>query len=282
MSDINELDQAVDVYLRITFDGATSASGNNRLDNIVIIASEPTTLIALNLKVFLEGPYNANTNLMATDLLAASQLPLNQPFNPALPYYGNNTPKWLYNGTETVAAFPTGTVDYVLIELRDAASGAAATSATRISQTPALIKSDGSIVSLTGSLLSFTNSINNSLFIVIWSRNHVGIMNANGINPSGTVNYDFTTGSDKFFETFPGSGIGFKEIEPGVWGMAAGDINADGTVNLADKTPSGWKVDAGKKGYIGADLNMNTQVSNKDKNDFWVPNNGIITTQVPN
>ncbi len=64
--------------------------------------------------------------------------------------------------------------------------------------------------------------------------------------------------------------------------MASGDINADGNVNTADKSPSGWKVDAGKNGYLGADLNMNTQVSNKDKNDFWVPNNNIKSTQVPN
>ena len=278
MSEINELDQAVDVYLRVIFDGASSATGNNRLDNIVINASEPSSgPFSLNLKVFLEGPYNISTNVMATDLATAGLLPLNQPFNPALPYYGNNTPKWLYNGTQTVTSFPTGTVDYVLIELRDAANAAAATSATRIAQVPALLKSDGSIVSLTGTLPSFSNTINNSLFIVIWSRNHVGIMNTTGIVPSGTVVYDFSTGSDKVY----GGAAGYKLLETGVWGMASGDINADGTINTSDKSPSGWKVDAGKKGYLGTDLNMNSQINNKDKNDFLYPNIGKIC-QVPN
>jgi hypothetical protein len=279
MSSIDELDQAVDVYLRVTFDGATSGSGNNRLDNIVINASEPSIgPFTLNLKVFLEGTYNPTTNVMSTDLLTNNLIPPGQPFNPALPYYGNNTPKWLYNGTQTVTSFPTGTVDYVLIELRDAANAAAATSATRIARVPALLKSDGSVVNLNGTLPSFTNTINNSLFIVIWSRNHVGIMNATGIAPSGTMVYDFSTGSEKVY----GGATGYKLLETGVWGMAAGDINADGNVDALDKSPLGWKVDAGKNGYLGADLNMNTQVSNKDKNDFWVPNNNIKSTQVPN
>ena len=234
---------------------------------------------SLNLKVFLEGPYNATSNLMATDLLSSSLLPLNQPFNPTLPYYGNNTPKWLYSGTQTVTSFPTGTVDYLLIELRDAASPATASSATRIAQVPALLKSDGTIVGLDGtSIPSFTGIVNNFLYIIIWSRNHVGIMSSADITPAGTVVYDFTTGFDKVYLGEPG----YKMLETGVYGMASGDINADGTVNTTDKTPSGWKLDAGKKGYLGADLNMNTQVSNKDKNDFWVPNNGIKTTQVPN
>jgi hypothetical protein len=280
MSDINDLDQAVDVYLRVTFDGATSASGNNRLDNIVIHASEPSAgPFTLNLKVFLEGPYNPTTNVMSTDLLTNNLIPPGQPFNPGLPYYGNNTPKWLYSGTQSVTSFPAGTVDYVLIELRDAASPTAATSATRIAQVPALLKSDGSIVSLDGTTLpSFTNAVNNFLYIIVWSRNHVGIMSSGNITPGGTVAWDFTTGAGQFY----GTSAGYKEIETGVWGMAAGDINADGNVDALDKSPLGWKVDAGKNGYLGADLNMNTQVSNKDKNDFWVPNNNIKSTQVPN
>jgi hypothetical protein len=234
---------------------------------------------SLNLKVFLEGPYNPTTNVMSTDLLTNNLIPLGQPFNPALPYYGNNTPKWLYSGTQSVTSFPAGTVDYVLIELRDAASAALATSATRIAQVPALLRSDGSIVSLDGtSLPSFTNAVNNFLYIIVWSRNHVGIMSSGNITPGGTVVWDFTTGAGQFY----GTSAGYKEIETGVWGMAAGDINADGNVDATDKSPLGWKVDAGKNGYLGADLNMNTQVSNKDKNDFWVPNNNIKSTQVPN
>ena len=274
MSSIDALDLAPDVYLRIIFNGATSGTGNNRLDNIVIRSA-----ITLNLKVFLEGPYDAATNLMKTDLVTNNLIPSNQPFYPTTPYYGNNTPKWLYNGTQSVTSFPAGIVDYVLVELRDAISPATAVSSTRIAQIPALLKSDGSIVSLDGTTLpSFTNAVNNFLYIIVWSRNHVGIMSSGNITPGGTVVWDFTTGAGQFY----GTSTGNKEIETGVWGMAAGDINADGNVDASDKSPLGWKVDAGKNGYLGADLNMNTQVSNKDKNDFWVPNNNTKSTQVPN
>jgi len=58
MSDIDQLDQATDVYIRLTVSGATGATGNNRLDNVVINATEaaPTTK-TLNMTVLLEGLY---------------------------------------------------------------------------------------------------------------------------------------------------------------------------------------------------------------------------------
>jgi hypothetical protein len=279
MSDINDLDNAVDVYLRVTFDGATSATGNNRLDNVVINASIASALtISLDIKIFLEGPYDATTNLMKTDLLTNNVIPTGQPFNPTLPYYGNNTPKWLYNGTQTVPSFPAGTVDYVLIEVRDAASPGVATSGTRIAQIPALLKSNGTIVALDGtSLPSFTATVSNYLYIIIWSRNHVGVMSSGNITAASTVTWNFTTGSGQFY----GGSAGCKEVETGVWGMASGDVNADGAVTIAGDKTAGWKVDAGKKGYLGGDLNMNIQVNNIDKNGFMVPHVGM-TTQVPN
>lgn len=233
---------------------------------------------SLDMKVFMEGPYDATTHLMSTELLTNNMLPLNQPFNPALPYYGNNSPKWLYAGSESVSSFPDGTVDYILIEVRDATDAASATSATQVAQIPAFVLTDGSVVGLDGSSLPmFTGSFSNNAFIVIWSRNHLGIMSAGGITPAGTISWDFTTGSGQVY----GGTAGYKEIETGVWGMAAGDINADGTINNADRTPSGWNSDAGASGYLGADLNSNAQVSNVDKNDYWVPNNSM-SSQVPN
>jgi len=71
---IDALDQAVEVYIRLTVSGATSATGNNRLDNIVLDATPAAPLTkTLNLTelrlehLFLEGnvgimkqAYNAN------------------------------------------------------------------------------------------------------------------------------------------------------------------------------------------------------------------------------
>lgn len=46
LSSVNELDNAATAYLRLTFDGATGSSGNNRIDNIQISAiPEPSTAL---------------------------------------------------------------------------------------------------------------------------------------------------------------------------------------------------------------------------------------------
>jgi uncharacterized membrane protein affecting hemolysin expression len=45
---LSALDNASDAFLRVTFDGATGATGNNRLDNITLTAvPEPSTYAAL-------------------------------------------------------------------------------------------------------------------------------------------------------------------------------------------------------------------------------------------
>jgi hypothetical protein len=36
-----------------------------------------------------------------------------------------------------------------------------------------------------------------------------------------------------------------------------------------------WPVQAGTNGYLPADLNMDGQIDNTDKNDFWFFNNGL-------
>jgi hypothetical protein len=235
-------------------------------------------LFLLELKVYLEGPFDVGANNMSTGLKAANLLPNNHPFNPTLPYYGNNTPKWLYNGAGTALSLPANAVDWVLVELRDALSAASATSATSIAKKPGLLLSDGSVVAPNGvSPLGFNVVINDYMFIVVWSRNHLAIMSSSGMtNPTGTLSYDFTTSAGQVYGT-----NGSKELTTGVWGMFSGDVNADGIVNDADKAPAGWNTEAGEKGYFGSDMNLNSETDNVDKNDFWLPNY-LKSSQVPN
>lgn len=228
----------------------------------------------LSMNAFLEGPYDADVDMMAGNLF----IPQGQPFD-TVPYYGNLTPKWLYAGADRYSNFNGIETDWVLIELRDATTAANAGSAATIDTRPAMLLDDGSIVALNGFAdLSLNLSVTNNLYIVIWHRNHLGIMSATGLNPvAGDLDsYDFTTGSDKVY----GTTAGYIELEPGVWGMVAGDVNADGTVDTSDNA-DGWSTDTGKSGYLGGDLNLNGQSNNQDKNDFWLPNN-VTNSQVPN
>ncbi|MGB4820501.1 MAG: hypothetical protein WBP33_15425 [Saprospiraceae bacterium] len=214
----------------------------------------------LNLKVYLEGPFNG-TNMNA-NLTSFSDFPLAQPYNIS---------PWNYSGTESVGSVPANVVDWILVELRDAETAASATLATRIAWQAGFLKNDGIIVGIDGvSNLQFTNSITHQLFVVIWYKNHLGIISTTGlINGSGIFSWDFTTSSTQAF----GGTAAQKSLEGENWGMFAGDGDANDVINNNDVTLI-WTINAGKKGYYNADFSRDGQVNNKDKNDLWFPNIG--------
>jgi hypothetical protein len=233
-------------------------------DDIELIYNEPE----LDLTVFLQGPYAGN-NLMTTSL-NPEFLPLSQPFN---------TAPWNYGGLETVPSIPNSqVVDWVLIELRDAATAGTATGATTISRKAGLLLNDGSVVGIDGSgRLTAPLSISQNLFVVIWHRNHLGIMSAIPlVKTNNLYTCDFSTDAVKVY----GGPDGYVQLEAGVWGMVGGDGNADGNVNYNDKN-NFWSLFVGSSGYIKGDYSMNGQINNPDKNDIWL-NNQTKTSQVPN
>jgi hypothetical protein len=58
--------------------------------------------------------------------------------------------------------------------------------------------------------------------------------------------------------------------------MYAGDLNGDGLVNMDDLAEE-WDLETGSAGYLNADINLDTQADNADKNDLWLPNNSIVS-----
>jgi len=58
--------------------------------------------------------------------------------------------------------------------------------------------------------------------------------------------------------------------------MFAADANADGIINLDDKTE--WENNAGNQGYKNPDMNLDGQVDNQDKNGYWFFNLGISSS----
>jgi hypothetical protein len=109
----------------------------------------------------------------------------------------------------------------------------------------------------------------------VWHRNHLGVISANPVTSSGGVySCNFTTGETQAY----GGTAGHKEIGTGIWGLIAGDGNADGEITLSDK--SSWSGEAGKTGYLMTDYSMNGQVNNQDKNDILL-NNLTSESQVP-
>ncbi|HRX96166.1 MAG TPA: PKD domain-containing protein [Bacteroidales bacterium] len=229
------------------------------------------TALEIALTAFLEGAYDALADQMGTDLNTAGHVPVTQPYNPSLPYYGNNNPVWMYAGSESVGTIPTGAVDWVVVQLRDATTASNATSGTIIGTQAGFLMNDGSIRGTDGlSNLLYEVTVTNNLYAVIYHRNHLGIMSANGLTESGGVySYDFTSSSTQTY----GGVNAVKELEPGVWGMVAADGDANGLIQNTDET-SVWQTDLGSSGYKGGDYDMNGLTQNTDETGLWQPNLG--------
>ncbi|MBN3035946.1 MAG: hypothetical protein JW861_10200 [Bacteroidales bacterium] len=220
-----------------------------------------------DLKAFLEGPFTGTE--MNTIMNQFGYLPLSQPFS---------APPWNYGGTESVQAIPNSdVVDWVLIELRDAPDAVSATSATTIGRRAGFILRNGMVTGADGvSDMIFGIPVTQNLFAIVRQRNHLAVMSALPLNRTNdTFDYDFTTGAEQAF----GGNLGHKEIGTGIWGMAGGDGDANGTVNNGDKNDI-WVQQAGTSGYLPGDFNLDSDVNNSDKIEIWVPNGGR-SSQVP-
>ena len=215
-----------------------------------------TVNIVVNAKIMLEGPLSGSTmNTLLT-------VPTTQP----------------YSGTfiapTSVTTVPSGLgiVDWVVVELREAASALAADGTTIIAKRAAFVNNLGYVVDVDGTSPVRFNGVardgSKSLFVVIRHRNHLAIMTYGGVTlTAGVYNWDFTTGTNKFF----GGTTGYKVIS-GINVMVAGDADRDGQV-----APSDWNVwvtSYGLSGYLAADMNMDGTVTVLDWNK-WAANYGI-------
>ena len=220
----------------------------------------------LNVKVFLEGAYNVATGLMNTELNSGALIPLAQPYNVA---------PWYNVGTENVPSIPADVVDWLLVELRDAANPANSIPATLLPGWPKalFLKTDGTIVDLNGTSLPNlgTSIVANSLFVVICHRNHVAVMSATGATLTGEVySYDFTSGLAQAYGGARGYKMaGLKAV------MITGDIDQDGNIFVSDYND--WATDFGKtSGYFTSDFDMDRNVFVSDYNQ-WATNFGSTT-----
>lgn len=114
----------------------------------------------IQLKVFLQGAFNGTD--MDNTLQVSNLIPTNNP----------------YGSSETVSSLAADVVDWVTIEIRDAAN-----SATILANRAALLRKDGQVVDLDGSLgVSFTGLTASSGYVAVRHRNHLGVMTDNVIS----------------------------------------------------------------------------------------------------
>jgi len=258
-------------YIRFRFRDYNSPIGFDGLalngeveDYTVHIANSQ---IKIDAKVILGGAVlpdwiPGEPKIMDTTLNSEMFLPLEQPYN-------NNSAIWHYPGNEEVLSIPASdVVDWIVLELRETSGGSeTATSSTSVGKQAAFLLSSGQVVGIDGtSLPEFNISVTQNLFLVVWHRNHLGIMSANPLTFDGTDtwSYNFTSAAGQAY----GGTNAQIEIAPGYFGMIPGDIYPDGQINQLDKSNE-WDIQVGNSRYLSGDLNLNSQINNQDKNDYW-------------
>ena len=221
----------------------------------------------LDIQVLLEGPLSVG--IMNTDLNDQGILPLSQPYN---------TAPWNYDGDEIVTSIPDpNIVDWILVELRETSGDVTtATPSTIVERRAGFLFNNGTITDLDGiSPLQFEAFITQNLYVVIWHRNHLGIMSNNPVlRVAGIYTINFISDGNLVY----GGSSGYKEVSPGIWAMVGADADANGIIDISDKIDN-WMIEAGLSGYYPSDFNLDINIDNKDKDDIWLNNSG--TSQVP-
>ncbi|MCK5148275.1 hypothetical protein KAR48_16075 [bacterium] len=214
----------------------------------------PLTQSLAKFKVFLEGPYNTSTHQMNTTLNDNGLLPLISP-------YGEDP--------RTVDTIPTDIVDWVLVELREMATG------PTVSSKSVFLRKDGYLVADDGIATDITlYAPDGNYYVVIKHRNHLAVMSTNTIslNAMTATLYDFTSSASQCY-----GAEGVRAIEPGVWGAWTGDADGTGFINSVDLN-SCWRPDNGLGGYKRSDFDLSGFVNSVDLNRYWRINNGRGTS----
>jgi hypothetical protein len=250
---------STDYYGYFGCEGAVDTSRNILIRSGIIV--DPA--------IKLQGPYNGTD--MDTDLAAQGLIPFEQPFNVA---------PWNYAGDETVTSVPPDIVDWVLVELRETTGGPETATADSIVMRRALmLRNDGRAVDPWNQTpeLKYDIDLNDNIYMVIWHRNHLGVMSSVPISDGDSpAFYDFSESVDKAY----GGADAQADLGNGVYGMMGGDADYSQTITEQDKLGF-WTPNAGTQvNYQTYDFNLDGQIDNKDKDDTWAGNIGA-ESQVP-
>jgi Leucine-rich repeat (LRR) protein len=179
------------------------------------------------IRVFLQGPaLNPNTgeeDLMRDDLRVAGYIPTTSPYTDGI----------TCEATVFDVTGDNAIVDWIWIELRDS------TDNTIVSYSQsALIQRDGDVVDVDGiSPLDFSTA-DDSYYVAIKHRNHLGIMGKNiytfTIGVTNSVNFKFFNES-VLFGSNPQTDFGIEAAE--VYAMWCGNVNQDTVVQYSGTSP---------------------------------------------
>ena len=176
--------------------------------------------VRVNARVFLEGCYVVNGDLMQDSLRAQHLVPVIEPYGElGYVHVGDGGTE---HTSETVLGVtgPDAIVDWVVLELREPQANG-----FRVSTRSALLQRDGDVVDMDGTSGVSFNVPTGDYYFSVKHRNHLGVMTASAVNfgPDGTP-LDFTQTATQVWGTNARKEIGAKQV---LW---AGDANGNGQV----------------------------------------------------
>lgn len=207
-------------------------------------------------KVFLGGPFQASTSLMNDALRTQGLIPLDEPYGAIgleVAGPGSTTADVL-----TVTG-PDAIVDWVLLELRDAATGA-----TVLQRRAALLQRDGDVVDVDGTGPVVFCGSPGSYRVAVRHRNHLGCMGAAPLTLGAEpVTVDFTDGGWATYGTDARKDVDGHRV---LWaGNTSGDNALRYTGSGNDRDPILLEVGGAHptnttSGYLAPDVNMDGTV----------------------
>ena len=181
-------------------------------------------VLALTLRVLLEGPYDQAAQSM-NDVLRSSQLlPSTEPFS-AAGYAVTASQGVSIPGAVLVTTGSNAIVDWVLVELRNPNAPGHV-----ITAVPALVKRNGEVVSVDGGPLAVEGFAGNYQ-VCVRHRNHLGVMTSAPVALSTSmVVIDFSNPATATYGTSAQKQVGSKMV------MWSGDATGNGTIKYTGST----------------------------------------------
>lgn len=250
------------------------ASGGNPLD-------PSDDCVAFNVKVLLEGPYDASSQQMGTALnTSRGILPGQTPASPIAvptpagqPYGGS---PWNYAGTAAENSYggPYSNMitDWVLLSLRTDVVDPA----TVVAKMAGLVSANGN-VTLAENCLQLPAGVT-SAYLIVEHRNHLPAASPTALDLSSRqLVWDFTTSQSYI----GGAGFGQKSMPGGLFALYAGNGDQDSDVQGYDINGSDnllWKQNTGRFDvYMSSDFSLDGDVNGADA-ILWNGNNGFFST----
>jgi hypothetical protein len=220
--------------------------------------------VLLNLKVVLEGSYNAVTGLMSDDLRSLGYLPTATPYGSMFTNIADittvaNTSIMTTTGNNAIA-------DWVFVELRSKTNPA-----TVLATRSALLQRNGDVVDTDGTSSLLLNVFPDNYYIAVRHRNHLAFRTIATLALSATPTIvDFRTLAVNTGGFYSRKTLGSLQL------MYAGDANRDGSIDASDMDdhirPQFGMIGANKT----ADFSLNGSVDADDLDLYFRINYGII------